>query len=165
MSLTLMGCGGTGSHLASGLAALTLALEERGVSTDVLLIDGDAVEPKNVGRQLFRTADVGRNKAETLAARLNAAFGTRIGAAAQAIDRRDTFHQPNAFNVVVGAVDNPAARALIAAQVKKAAGQLWWLDCGSEGLRDAQRLSDRPQPALFRRRLRFGVGRGTGLDD
>lgn len=139
--ITLVGCGGTGSHIASGLISLAGALDERGVRSDIYLVDPDTVEPKNVGRQLFSPADVGSPKAHVLANRLNQAFGSRVGGAVRAIDSLDTFMadewQPHVeafstLNLVIGAVDNPAARAIIAKAVAEGTGRLWWLDCGNE---------------------------------
>lgn len=132
--LTLVGCGGTGSHIASGLVAIALALVERNVPMDMLFIDPDRVEPKNVGRQLFSLADVGKSKAEVLADRLNRSFGLRIGADVRSIDKNDFIltDTEQALNIVVGVVDNPAARLLLAAAVVEARGRLWWLDCGNE---------------------------------
>jgi PRTRC genetic system ThiF family protein len=130
--ISLVGCGGTGSHIASGLISLAGALDARGVRTDVLLYDPDIVEPRNVGRQLFSPADVGHNKAEALASRLNLAFGARVGAVTRAITAADTFTLDGALNVVVGAVDNPAARAILADTTTKAWRNLWHLDCGNE---------------------------------
>ncbi len=133
--LTLVGCGGTGSHIASGLVSIAMVLAERNVPMDMLFIDPDRVEPKNVGRQLFSLADVGKPKAEVIADRLNRSFGLRIGADVRAIDRLDTFmaaDYENALNVVVGAVDNPAARLLLAAAVVEARGRLWYVDCGNK---------------------------------
>jgi len=133
-SITLAGCGGTGSHLASGLVAIAQALAERSLHVDMLFIDPDVVSPRNVGRQNFSPADVGRPKAEALAERLNAAFGLAVGASVRAIDARDSFLSPSrdALNIVIGAVDNPTARARIARAVKRAHGALWWLDCGND---------------------------------
>ncbi len=132
VAITLVGCGGTGSHLASGLIALTSELGARSIGSDLLLVDPDRVEPKNVGRQLFSSGDVGKFKADALAQRLMNAFGARVGAACRAIDERDSFRHSNSLNLVIGAVDNPAARALLARQVQCAAGDLWWLDCGND---------------------------------
>lgn len=139
VALTLVGCGGTGSHIASGLVAIAQALDERGVRVDMMFIDPDRVEPKNVGRQLFSSGDVGQPKAAILAGRLNAAFGLGIGAAVRKIDERDTFRssEPNTLSIVVGAVDNRTARALIARAVNPpprypfSEGDLWWLDTGN----------------------------------
>ena len=137
VNVTLVGCGGTGSHIASSLVAIQAALADRDIAMDVTLVDRDIVEDKNVGRQLFSLADVGGNKALQIAHRLNVAFGCRFGALARAIDANDTFvtvgdREGSPLHVVIGAVDNPAARALIAQAVAKADGALWWLDCGNE---------------------------------
>ncbi len=148
--LTLVGCGGTGSHIASGLVSLAQALWSRAVTADILFIDPDVVEPKNVGRQLFSMADVGRPKAQVLAERLNAAFATTTGYAVRKVDALDTFmvetarrdvstrHAVSAprdvstCSVVIGAVDNAAARRVIARSVRAAKGRVWWLDAGNE---------------------------------
>jgi len=102
---------------------------------DILFIDPDRVEEKNVGRQLFGLADVGQPKADVIADRLNRSFGLRIGAEVRSIDRLDAFMASDAdraLNIVIGAVDNPAARSLLATAVAAAKGRLWWLDCGNE---------------------------------
>lgn len=133
VALTLVGCGGTGSHIASGLVSIGQALGERGIALDVLLVDPDVVEHKNVGRQLFARADVGRPKAQVIAERLNMAFGCTVGAAVRAIDSLDEFVRgAHDLNVVIGAVDNVSARALIAKAVEQARGGLWWIDAGNE---------------------------------
>lgn len=130
--ITLVGCGGTGSHIASGLAALSLELRERNVRCDIDLMDFDRVEPKNVGRQLFSTRDVGRLKSEILVERLMHAYGIALGAMIGRIEEFDLAPQRDSLNVVIGAVDNPHARACIASAVKGSKGNLWWLNCGNE---------------------------------
>jgi len=136
--ITLAGCGGTGSHIASGLAPIALALHERGVTCDLRFVDPDVVERKNVGRQLFATADIGKPKAAVLANRLNAAYGLRVESLAEPLSsivvRQDAPSPRESpwVNVVIGAVDNAKARALIAKFVTVADGRLWWLDAGNE---------------------------------
>lgn len=131
--LTLVGCGGTGSHIASGLASIALALQERNVRLDMRFIDGDRVEPQNVGRQLFSPADVGKAKAAVLADRLNRSYGLTVAAHNRMLTAADLEPaKDGALYVIVGAVDNPAARAVIAKEVEKAKGRLWWLDCGND---------------------------------
>jgi len=130
VSLTLAGCGGTGSHLASGLAPLALALHERGIACDLRLVDPDLVESKNLGRQLFAHADLGRPKAAVLAHRLNAAYGLRIEAVQGKLESVET--HKDALDLVIGAVDNLPARAHIEKLVVESEGKLWWLDCGNE---------------------------------
>lgn len=133
--IRLIGCGGTGSHLASGLGALARELIEHGQACDLAFIDGDTVEAKNVGRQLFSTGDVGRNKAEVLARRVGAAYNLPVLAVTRHIKTAGELVPRNDYrslHVLVGAVDNPAARAHIAAAQKESHGQIWVVDCGNE---------------------------------
>lgn len=135
--LTLVGCGGTGSHLVTGLAALMGELTARGIESALTLIDGDVVEAKNVGRQLFTAGDIGKHKSLVLANRLMQSFGRPVLHRHTPIDERDikdTFAaiDRHTLNIVIGAVDNPQARSIIARAVEHQAGDLWWLDCGNE---------------------------------
>ncbi len=150
--VTLVGCGGTGSHIASGLVSIAQALRDKSIGVEMVFIDPDRVEPKNVGRQLFSVADVGEAKAEVLAGRLNAAFGERIMSAVREVEALDLAPTPEPgkapgtyglprrngttgegeMHIVIGAVDNAAARAVMADVTKSAQGALWWLDTGNE---------------------------------
>lgn len=60
MKAIIIGCGGVGSWLAHSMAKL---IEPK----NILLVDGDTLEEKNLDRQLFSMEDIGRNKAEALA--------------------------------------------------------------------------------------------------
>jgi hypothetical protein len=64
----LIGCGGGGSHLLPDLVRLV-------PSDEIVVIDGDTLEEKNLDRQLFDSKDVGRNKAEALADRYGLVSG------------------------------------------------------------------------------------------
>lgn len=135
--LTLVGCGGSGSHLASGLAALVGELTGRNIECALTLVDGDVVEAKNVGRQLFTKGDIGKSKSLVLANRLIQSFGRPVLHRRTPIDERDIKNALVAsdaltLNVVIGAVDNPQARSILARAVEHQAGNLWWLDCGNE---------------------------------
>ena len=165
--ITLVGCGGTGSHISSGLCSIAGALDARGIKTDIYLVDPDIVEAKNAGRQLFSPGDIGYPKAQVLANRLAAAFGVRIGGAVRAIDTLDTFtggesQRDNwqaalSLNIVVGAVDNPAARSLIAQAVARAKGRLWWLDAGNENHSGQVALGNIAVPADLKGVVELGM--------
>ena len=70
--IVMIGAGGTGGHIAPHLYRLLHALDR---PCDVLIVVGDIVEEKNLVRQNFITADLGRNKARVLAERYSSAFG------------------------------------------------------------------------------------------
>ena len=134
VSFLLVGCGGTGSHLLSGIATLMMELEAHGISCDLSLCDPDTVEKQNVGRQLFSAGEIGLSEAQALARRMLAAYGRVVTASTDPIAEKNFLGPPprNVIGVVIGAVDNSAARAVIAQQIQNGDGNLWWLDCGNE---------------------------------
>ena len=133
LAITLVGCGGTGSHLAQTLARLARHVRESGGLLDLTFMDGDTVEPKNVGRQLFAPSEVGRNKAQVLATRFSAVFGLPISAVPQMADRVQQFdHHRDAlsYRIAVGAVDGVAGRSVLELALALSHIDLW-LDCGN----------------------------------
>lgn len=104
--ITVIGAGGTGSHMVWGLAQLHMAL--MGLGRPGLLVhvmDHDTVEPHNIGRQRFQWHDVGFNKAESLVQAVNRAHGldwTSSGRKAGEAHYRGT--------IVITCVDDPALR-------------------------------------------------------
>src|SRR5215216_5986631 len=79
ITLHLIGCGGTGSWLAPHLARITKLLQEvHHINVRLVFWDYDAVEEKNIFRQNFCEAEIGMNKAETLAHRYGTAWGLEI---------------------------------------------------------------------------------------
>jgi PRTRC genetic system ThiF family protein len=140
-SIALIGCGGTGSWLAPSIARLARVVGESGREVKVVFIDGDTVEDKNIPRQNFCDAEIGMNKAVTLANRFGAAWGLEITAIPQMYsgDKTSTSKIFAAshfgLQVIVGCVDNAAARKAIAELLKvnlpNRAHNIWWLDCGN----------------------------------
>lgn len=129
-TIALVGCGGTGSHIAQGLARLAAHCRDSGGPQIVLgFVDGDTVEHKNVGRQLFSEADVGKNKAQVLAGRFSAVFGLQIAAFPEMLgsDRRMA---SAGYGILIGAVDSAAGRQALSDQIQKYGWRLW-LDCGN----------------------------------
>ncbi len=131
--VVLAGCGGTGAQIARMLARLIYDMQQKNLETPHLIfVDHDAVEPHNIGRQLFTRGDVGQNKAEVLARRFNVALGLRIEARPRRLVPEDmnygtaNYHRPNI--VLIGAVDNAAARAMMHKHIKGVAA---WIDCGN----------------------------------
>ena len=75
-TIGVLGCGGTGSHVATGIARLEIAIRSLGGEfPDVTLMDHDIVEPPNIGRQLYTEHDIGTLKCTALAQRINAGYG------------------------------------------------------------------------------------------
>lgn len=136
-TIVLVGCGGTGGFLAEAVGRLLLARKAR-----LVLVDPDRVEPHNVARQAFDPSDVGRFKAEVLARRLAWRFQREVGYSVLPYDRElhaQVFRDaPSHLNLVIGAVDNAAARQAIAETLREPPApypsvrrRVWYLDCGN----------------------------------
>ena len=67
-TVTVVGCGGTGGFVAEALCRLLPA------DADLVLVDHDRVEERNLTRQSFYREDLGRFKSEVLAHRLARRF-------------------------------------------------------------------------------------------
>lgn len=144
--IILVGTGGTGSYVVRYLAQLTYTLLSVGQDMRLVLVDPDQVEPKNVARQDFCRAEVGRNKAETLAQRYREAYGIPITAVADKFRAemleqfRPASSQAGTLTLVVGAVDSWEARRDIAEAIepelrRRGSGtpdKIWWIDSGNE---------------------------------
>jgi PRTRC genetic system ThiF family protein len=138
--IALVGCGGTGGYALTHIAQLAYHMRALGLpDTQIIAIDGDMVEEKNILRQNFYVRDIGRNKAEVLAFRASADFGLAIEAiptfaTAALLERlgRDLL-EAETIGILVGAVDNAAARrAIHDALSEKNSRWSIWIDAGNE---------------------------------
>mgnify|MGYP005858237899 FL=1 len=113
--IVMIGCGGTGGHIAPHLYRLLHALFR---PSKVILCDGDIVEKKNLVRQNFIASDLGKNKAEVLATRYSGAFGMencfsdRFAESEQQLKSLLEPDQKNSLVILIGAVDNNRSRQL-----------------------------------------------------
>lgn len=131
LPVALVGAGGSGSQMLTGLARLNAgirALGHPGLRVDV--IDADTVAEANVGRQLFAPGDVGQNKAVVLVNRINAWFGTAWRAIPSRLEQPGQHYQSGHNGIVISCVDTARARVAIgkACEQRRA---LLWLDLGN----------------------------------
>ena len=146
ISVDLVGCGGNGSQMLTGLARLHVSLRALGHDgLNVTVFDPDTVTEANLGRQLFSPGDVGQNKAAVLVHRLNCFFG---------LDWR--YNQQmwggRSCDLVIGCVDTVAARRLI-----NRARFTYWLDLGNKertgqvvlGAKENKKRPDETRPLTF----------------
>ena len=76
VTVFVIGAGGTGSQVATGLARMSVALQALGhPGLHVTVFDPDTVTEANIGRQLFSGSELGLNKAAALVTRINRFFG------------------------------------------------------------------------------------------
>jgi len=113
-TIYVVGVGGTGCSAARVIARILYDMERRRKhAPQMILVDHDVVEEKNIGRQaLFQPADIGSPKAITVARRLSFALGLEIGAIPMKFDpERHTDRYGG--NLIVSCVDNHEARQAI----------------------------------------------------
>jgi PRTRC genetic system ThiF family protein len=137
-----VGVGGTGSWLAMSLARLVYHARQKGQAIRLVLVDPDDVQAANVGRQAFSPGEIGCNKAENMAWRLNLALGLDITAVAAPFtaaetmpwvyrQEREQYGRHRTRFILVGAVDNHLARQELAEAVSLGDGRVWAVDCGN----------------------------------
>ncbi len=134
VQIVLIGAGGTGSQVLTGLARMHYALRKLGHSGFILhVIDGDRVSEANIGRQIFSPSDIGRNKAEVLVTRVNTFFGLSwiaypvMMSKEMKIDRNGYGYPP----IIITAVDTANGRIEISGWLRKT-DMLYWLDFGNK---------------------------------
>lgn len=110
-TVAIVGVGGTGTATARIVARIIYDMQRsRRHTPQIVLIDPDRVEEKNIGRQaLFAPSDVGKFKVECVARRLNFALGLDIAWIAEPVDAARHF-DPYGGSLVISCVDNHAAR-------------------------------------------------------
>lgn len=136
VTIDLVGMGGTGSQVLSGLARINSALQGLGhPGLYVRAWDADIVTTANMGRQLFSPADVGVNKAIALVGRVNRFFGMDW----EARPEMYKLNKLRTSNILITCVDTAKARLEIAEKlktVKPATNEptdtmYYWLDMGN----------------------------------
>lgn len=136
--LVQVGCGGIGGMLALHTARLARECQRHYKSVEVFFVDHDTVQEHNIRRQNYCRAEVGRNKAEALAYRLNAAWGLDITAVPKAFTPNllpSTYH--DVLTIYLGCVDNAAARKQLHRVIERESSEgndaspVWWLDGGN----------------------------------
>jgi len=144
VSIIVFGAGGTGGHIAPNLYRLLYASDR---CVKIVIADGDIAEEKNLVRQNFIAADLGRNKAQVLAERYAAAFGMEAHYVPEFIESEaklaelikpavktsyDYRHHTEGLVILIGAVDNNKSRQLCH-KVFKNACNLIYIDSGNGG--------------------------------
>ena len=112
-SITIVGIGGTGAQVARIVGRIVYDMQRsRKHTPQIVLIDPDTVEEKNVGRQLFSPSMLGKNKAESVGKMLNLALGLDVRWIPDFVDPVRHFERYGS-NLVVSCVDNHKARKAI----------------------------------------------------
>lgn len=139
-SILIVGAGGLGGPIAMALAA-------SGVES-LRICDPDAVELSNLQRQIqFATADLGRSKADALAARLRRRGSARVESTTRRFAPETAASLLSGIDVVIDGSDNFATKfAVNDAAVAAGIGAVIAAAIGTRG----QVLATRPGAACFR---------------
>jgi PRTRC genetic system ThiF family protein len=119
ITVCLVGVGGTGSRVLTGLAMINKALLGLDKTPlDVIVFDDDKVTEANLGRQMFAPSDIGHYKAEVLVSRINRFYGFDWDARYMKYDRSLLNNQLFSYaalfsNITIMCVDKIIARAEI----------------------------------------------------
>lgn len=109
-SVMIVGCGGTGAAAARIVARIIYDLQRsRRHAPNLVLVDPDIVEAKNIGRQAFAMTEIGRFKAEAIARRLNFALGLDVSWISEPLDA-SKHNNRYGSQIVISCVDNHVAR-------------------------------------------------------
>jgi molybdopterin/thiamine biosynthesis adenylyltransferase len=135
VKIIMLGAGGTGGHIAPHLYRLLYTLARPVIA---VIADGDIVEQKNLVRQNFISADLGRNKAQVLAERYAQAFGMEARYIPDFIEDEDRLieltkpelYSPKELSILISAVDNNKSRRLCH-QVFTKVPDLIYIDSGN----------------------------------
>lgn len=120
MGLTIIGTGGTGSHLTSFITQLLGNAPFKNRDITLTLVDGDIVEEKNLKTQKFLHKDINKNKAEVLSDRYGAIYDKDILYIDKYIQSEADINNllmasnyKSCMNIIISCVDNNAARRII----------------------------------------------------
>jgi PRTRC genetic system ThiF family protein len=126
--VTVVGCGGTGTALVSGLPLLHQAMLALGHphGLDVSLVDGDRISPTNCVRQPFCENEIGLFKSTVLATRINLFYGLGWRAYERFVDE----NWRDETDILISCVDTRKARKMLMRTAAYHACH-YWLDVGN----------------------------------
>ena len=132
VKVAVIGCGGTGSAIISGLPHLHQAMLASGhpYGLAVTVFDGERISAANCVRQPFSESEIGLFKAVVLINRLNLFWGLDWEAEPHNVSNASRI--ANDVDLVIGCVDTRDARATIHQALTTAwCGTQYWLDVGN----------------------------------
>jgi PRTRC genetic system ThiF family protein len=148
ITICVVGCGGTGSHVLTGLGMINKAMIALGrPALHIKAYDPDIVTETNIGRQSFSPADLGQNKAITLISRLNRYYGTNWLAYPDEWKGHEPMQRNRSItlavsNIVISCVDSVSSREKVSQEIYLASlsnsnhfasynNCFYWLDIGN----------------------------------
>lgn len=127
----VVGCGGSGCVMATGLPYLHQAMLVAGHpgGLHVTVVDGDLISLTNCIRQPFCKSEIGLHKAVVTVTRLNLFWGVRWTALPEHLTEGSDL---GGYDIVIGCVDTRSARQLIQRRLQSPRSAVaYWLDLGN----------------------------------
>ena len=110
LNIALIGAGGSGSQMLSGLSKINYSMQQLAhKGFNLTVFDPSSVRLPNVGRQCFYPADIGSNKAILLTHRANLFYGTCWEAMPVAFDPKE--YNFRTYDLIICCVDKAQFRA------------------------------------------------------
>ncbi|MGH9454322.1 MAG: PRTRC system ThiF family protein, partial [Terriglobia bacterium] len=159
VEVLVVGCGGNGSAIVSGLPYLHSAMLTQGhpYGLHVAVMDEDTISAVNSVRQPFATSEIGLNKAIVLVNRMNLFWGLEWTVVPKAPTQETLRSSYGSYNgrylqsdIVIGCVDTRVARAAIRDAVSNWSTVSYWLDLGNHAT-GGQFVLGEPQNARNKR--------------
>ena len=136
IEITVVGAGGTGSQVVTGLARINHAIMALGHThgLSVSVVDPDEVSEFNIGRQLFSPVDISESKARILVERVNHHYG--LAWQSHPLFFKEYIEEEPAPEIIISCVDSVSARREIRhfgeqQQNTSFSRDLYWLDTGN----------------------------------
>lgn len=125
-NVIFVGAGGTGGYLIRDAIRMFSNIPNVLARPSVVIYDDDIVEPKNIGRQNFVEADIGKHKAEVLAKRYGCAFGVPVSYVNERFTEAKARAAVRTYStLVIDTVDNKKTRVMLDKS------QVDWLSIGN----------------------------------
>lgn len=153
VNIVVIGCGGTGGKLIRDLCQAIAATKKLvpQINLQILLVDPDVVEAKNLDRQNFVECDVHQKKATVLGDRYSQAYSLPVMSTAKIVDSSEDlgslitkvfdkeiplssdidYNNYRCDNLIITCVDNHQTRKLVS-EFFLTHSPVWWLDLGNE---------------------------------
>ena len=141
VTVNIIGAGGTGSQVLTGMARLDVTLRALGhPGLFVTVYDPDIVTDANIGRQLFGPSDLGLNKSQCLVTRINNFFGNDWKAEASFYPSvLKEVKRTEIANITITCTDNIRSRLTLWKFLKKVrkenfsdhSAPIYWMDFGN----------------------------------
>ena len=137
--IIVIGTGGTGSFFSKELSRFLYNNHHK--VRELILVDGDTIEEKNMSRQAFMEEDIGQKKSVVLAEAYNTAFGLNWKAVGNYLTTQKSLKAlmnshgsmtEHRKTIIVGCVDNHACRLLVEKVFLKHNKDVFYLDSANE---------------------------------